>query len=358
MIPDFRARARAAGLVPLLVLVACGTGPGTGADHRPGPEAMQRRLDGTCAAAAAPSSRFDFRSSFWLNLHNFLYREAKRARGVEDDGLLAAGNIAFPLTPGRELTATERATWEAAVAHYRDEIYGAPHPDSVVITVNDALARSTDPALRDVLGARPGMRAALLSIANLYRDAWWPDHDRRNREWIAGARQGLDRYEACLAPRLARAFAAEWPDRPIPVDVTVYASWAAAYTTYDPPHITISSVAIGSQGLFAVELLLHEAGHTLMLPLERELERTASAAGRRADPRLAHLLLFYTAGDLVWRAVPGYPTAAEAFGVWRQNERTARYRELLRREWRPYLAGTRPLDEAIAALARAEATSP
>jgi hypothetical protein len=351
-------RPEAAAAFLLLALVACGTASQKGADHLPSPEALQRRLDGTCAAVATPSARFDFRSSFWLNLHNFLYREAKRARGVEDDGLLAAGNLAFPLTPARPLATAERTTWEAAVAYYRDEIYGASHPDSVVITVNDALARSTDPALRDVLGARPGMRAALLSVADVYRDVWWPDHDRRNREWIADARAGLDRYETCLAPRLAEAFAAEWPDRPIPVHVTVYASWAAAYTTYDPPRITISSVAVGSQGLFAVELLLHEAGHTLMLPLERALERTANAAGRRADPRLAHLLLFYTAGDLVWRAVPGYPTAAEAFGVWRQNEVTSAYRDLLRREWRPYLAGTRTLDEAIAALGAAKVPAP
>lgn len=304
-----------------------------------------------CPTEPASSSRFEFRSSFWLNLHNFLFREGRRAGGVEDDGLLAAGNLALPLSGARDLTTEERRAWDAAVTVYRDALR-IPHPDSIVIRVNNALALSTDPRLADVR-ARPAMLDAVLSVSEIYRAVWWPDHDRRNREWIEEVRSRLDQYEECLAPRLAAALGGSWPDRPIRVDATVYASWAAAYTTFDPPHITISSLAVGSQGLFGLELLLHEAGHTIMRPLEQALTREAVALGRPVDSRLAHLLLFYTAGELVWRAVPGYPTAAEAFGIWRQNERTRSYRDILRAEWRPYLAGSRSLDQALVALASA-----
>lgn len=305
-----------------------------------------------CADERLPSSRFEFRSSFWLNLHNFLVREARRAAGREDDGLLAAGNLDLPLPPLRAPSPAERERWDGAVNYYRTELLGAPLPDSVVIRVNNALALSVGPDL-DGFRGNAALRDVLLGVAPLYRDLWWRTHDARNREWIADVQTRLDGLAPCLMTRLADTFGGLWPESPIPVEATVYASWAAAYTTFDPPHITVSTVAVGSQGLFGVELLLHEAGHTLMRPLEQAYARAAAERGREGDRMLVHLLLFYTAGDLVRRVAPDYPTAAEAFGVWRQNGRAARYRRLLEADWRPYLAGERPLDEAIAALAAA-----
>ena len=340
----------------LLALAGCaptGTGRPIAAAGSPGPA-----LRATCTTTDdRSSSRFDFHSSFWLNLHNYLTREARRARGVVDDGLLGAGNIALEMPASRPLTPEERVAWAAAVEHYIRRVAGVAHGDSVVIRVNNALARSSRGDLADTgIGAQT--RSALLSVAEVYREVWWPEHDRLNRAWIAEARRALAEHERCLAPLLAETFGSRWPDGPIRVDATVYASWAAAYTTFDPPHITLSSVAVGSQGLFGLELLLHEAGHTIMRPLEAALSQALEENGRRGDARLAHMLLFYTAGNLVARSVPEYPTAAEAFGIWAQDARALEYRRLLLREWRPYLEGRRSLDEAMTALAAATPRSP
>lgn len=284
-----------------------------------------------------------------LNLHNYLFREARRLGGVDDDGLMARGNIAEELLPEREMTPSEAEEWNRAVHFYVDRVVDAPRPDSVVIRVNNALAASTDPNLDDVRIERE-WRDVLRSVEPLYSEVFWPAHSARNRRWIVGARGYLDRYEPCLAPRLAAALGGEWPGTPIRVDVTVYASWAAAYTTFDPTHITVSSTALGTQGPFGLELLLHEAGHSLMETVEAALTEAATHRGGGATDELAHLLLFYTAGDLVWRAIPGYPTAAAEFGIWSRNARSRAVRDLLRREWKPYLDGRRSLAEAADAL--------
>ena len=309
-----------------------------------------RAIAEACVTGPAQPSHFAFRSSFWLNLHNYLYQEAKRARGIRDEARSALPDSAAEITPSRMMTASERERWERAVAFYAESVVAGPHPDSVVIRVNDRLARSD--SVPD-LQAEPygdGVRRALLDAAPVYREVWWPVHDARNRAWIAAMQGYLERYEPCLAGRLAVQLGGHWPEEPIRVDATVYANWFGAYTTFAPPQITISTTAAASQGVSGLESLLHEAGHVLLGPLETAIRETAAQAERAPDPALSHLLLFYTAGDLVWRAIPNHPTNAVRFGIWEQNGRARALRALIAREWRPWLDGERSMEEALRSL--------
>ncbi|MCI0435952.1 MAG: hypothetical protein L0271_20285 [Gemmatimonadetes bacterium] len=300
----------------------------------------------TATCAAGTESRFEFHSSFWLNLHNYLYKEAKLARGIVDDGLAALGNLELETPAQRAPTAAEEGIWTRAITTYGREMIDRPLRDSAVIRVNNALARVTgqDPA---EAGVEPDVASALRQAAPVYRALWWPAHDAHNREWIAQMRAYLGRYESCVGHRLARVFGADWRGESIRVDATVYASWYGAYTTFDPLHITMSSNAVGNQGASGFEGLMHEAGHAWLGDFERALAAVNPGADARAIREVAHLVLFYTAGDLVWRAIPGHSTNAARFGVWAQNERAGELRDRLRSHWRPYLDGERSFEEAV-----------
>src|SRR5690242_13918872 len=75
-----------------LTVVACAGAAGIGC------RAAQPRLDPMRVVSVAPcpplaEPRLQFESSFWLNLHNFLVKEAKRRAGSDDDGAGTVGNL-------------------------------------------------------------------------------------------------------------------------------------------------------------------------------------------------------------------------------------------------------------------------
>ena len=300
-----------------------------------------------CAVPAERSS-FVFRSGFWLNLHNFLHRGAKERRGINIE-VPAAMTVAVEDTAGaRALTAPERRAWEEALRIYDTNQLAQGKSDSILQRLNERLAAARDDGqLRDA-DIDPAVRQALLTAAPVYRLVWWPVHDRRNRKWIASLEALLAPREACLSRSVARALAAEWPARPIVVDASVYASWFGAYMTQNPVHITMSSNARGNQGSLGIEGLLHEAGHSLTGPVDSALTATAARAARALPRELAHLILFYTAGETVRDDIPDHVPYAERFGLWKQSLSAERYRALLEREWRPHLEGRRSFADAIA----------
>src|SRR5215467_11001997 len=97
-----------------------------------------------CPPMVEPRLRFE--SSFWLNLHNFLVKEAKRRQGIDDAGPGARGNIQADTTGLRALTEPERRLWNDALSYYAaqvvtDSLMGG---DSLVAKVNDRLAASPE----------------------------------------------------------------------------------------------------------------------------------------------------------------------------------------------------------------------
>src|ERR1700756_932914 len=64
-----------------------------------------------------PLPVFEFHSGFWVNLHQFLYHEA-RLRESTPEAKAAAAGPALKQTP-ISLSSTEQKTWEQAIAYYR-----------------------------------------------------------------------------------------------------------------------------------------------------------------------------------------------------------------------------------------------
>jgi hypothetical protein len=328
--------------------------------HASAPFARAQSSSGASLAAerqdqdlgTATAARYAFHVSFWLNLHNFLYVEARLRQGIDDSGLGARGNLVLDTSRAHPAMTEEARRWSDAVERFRTLILPRPLPDSVVIVVENRLARTADSSTLDDVDLDPALREVLRQAAPAYRALWWRIHDARDRSWIATQREYLDRYGVPLLQRLASVFQSEWPADPVRVDATVYANWFGAYTTLEPAHITISTSAVGSQGSWGLEVLVHETGHLLLAPVDSAIAAAARRQGRKPPPFLSHLLLFHTAGALVRELVPEHVTYAEEYGIWAQNATAREYQALLRDEWQPYLEGTRGFAEAIERLVR------
>ena len=138
-----------------------------------------------------------------------------------------------------------------------------------------------------------------------------------------------------------------------------HAGWAGAYTSWEPTHLTISSMRREHQGNAALEIVLHESAHHdgLMKPLGAALTGAFSCSGAAAPRNLWHVMLFDTVGQEVGRAlkadgVDEYVPIGERLGVY-GREPWKTYFPAVVEHWRPYLADERELGPALAGLAGA-----
>jgi hypothetical protein len=305
------------------------------------------------AASCPPLSepRLQFESSFWLNLHNFLFKEAKRREGRDDDGAGARGNIQADTAGLRALDQSERRAWDGALSYYAREIvsdrmYGG---DSLVSRVNDRLAAARESSLQ-AAGLDSTLAATLTQVAPIYRAVWWPIHDAHDQAWIAASRGLVDRYGGCVFPQLQRTFKRPWPSTPIVIYATTYASWFGAYTTtVTGPRVTLSTNAIGNQETYALESILHESAHAAEFLDASQATMAADAAkqGTTLEPQLSHVMLFYTTGEIVSSVIPSHIPYADRFGLWSQTPEMTRLKGALTIAWKPYLEGRSSLQQAL-----------
>ena len=153
-------------------------------------------------------------------------------------------------------------TWEARIWSAAVAAYGAGRGrsllfDTGLVSVRDWAAGVAGSAA--VPSADRPMAAAVEAALPVYVRRWWPEHDRRNRAWIASVSPLLDDVEELVIPGLEAAYGGMWPAGRIPVDVMVHANDVGAYSVGG--RVTISS---GNRNIVmphAVDLLFHEASH-------------------------------------------------------------------------------------------------
>src|ERR1051326_3795376 len=139
-----------------------------------------------CASAQAlppipTNDTFEFHSGFWINLHHFLYWEA----------------IAETPPPGRP------AAWTSAVDYYRRTVVPRALLSPEASRINNLLSSlESAPSLKDS-GLPTEFAAVLESVAPVYRNRWWPDHDRANREWMQAVVPLLAKYGPAVKKQLA-----------------------------------------------------------------------------------------------------------------------------------------------------------
>lgn len=173
--------------------------------------------------------------------------------------------------------------------------------------------------------------------------------------------------EAAIAPRLAELYQVAWHGLPLRVDTVETAPSLGASTTIHSPaggHVLVNTSVL--QGDRAFETVFHEGSHTLMDlrrpdPVPKALADAAQELGVPLPRDLWHVVLFYTTGETVRRALeegdhPGYTPYLYAFEHFGTGE-WGRLRDAIEIVWPAYVEGKRGLDEAARELVQALASS-
>lgn len=300
------------------------------------------------AAEIASTPRFVFHSDPWVNLHHFLYHEARNT--VLREEILRGRVRTYAADREVELSEEERAVWEEVLETYAG--YGREHLffDETLFEIGVTVMHGPE-AFPEGPQAEPAY-AALRRVMPIYREHWWPRHDATNRERIAEVAGYLATYGEAMAERIAAGYGVAWPE-PIRVDVTNYSGRHGAYTTGDPNHIVLASPGDWFPGLLAVDVLFHEAGHTL--PFEDEIlprSEAAAAAAGVDEGGVWHAFLFYVPSQAAYEVLPeGHTPYAYAEDGPLAEGRMSRHEPYIRAA----LEGSDDLDEAFRSIHEARA---
>jgi len=246
----------------------------------------------------AEVERIRFHSSFWVNLHMTLYAEAVRdlppAPGVPR--LEAAPQAPLP----GDLSSTDRAAWDAAVAYYKEHLARRDLRGGENLSATQRARGDAADTLAETPAIAADHRSHLLAAAPVYRRYWWPDHDRAIRAWIADVSGKLREVGPRPAQRQARLLESEWLAVPVRAEITFF---GRAYTTLrrEVTLTTMAAAAPNYAGWAGAEMMFHEMSHALTEPLEERIRREAMALGKRAPGDLWHVCMFYMTGE-VWRS--------------------------------------------------------
>jgi len=293
---------------------------------------MNRLLSRLCAflficlfvAALAPASHgqelesgygplpvFEFHSGFWVNLHHFLYHEARARdalRGVHN----TPGKNNAPVlknAPGAQvsLTPVEQKAWDEAIGYYQTNYASTDLLVNIdLILLKDQLSDFED--CNELTGRHkatcdaglPGKIGIMLeAAAPIYRAHWWADHDRANRRWVVRVAPLVREQGVGLSQRLADIYQTKWPKQKIRVEVCAFANGAGAYTTLDPLRVTIASTDARNQGPRALDVLFHEASHGIAVPVENAITRECRQREKPIPRDLWHALIVYTTEEVL-----------------------------------------------------------
>ena len=231
---------------------------------------------------------FTFRNGFWINLHHFMRGEARRILHPE-----TMPEVQFKPS----LNEAEVEAWNVSLEYYKahfaekDLVF-----DKELWKVKNALSDAGNSEVIKI--DDPEFMAVLTKAAPIYKKHWWGIHKESNDSWISTASRLVAQFGPGIADRLTNAYSATWPKTPVPVDVTIEAGWAGAYTTENPVHITISSSETRIQDYAALEMLFHEASHAWDASLAEKIKTIANQNQMEPPPDLWHALIFYTSGEL------------------------------------------------------------
>jgi hypothetical protein len=268
-----------------------------------------------------PLPVFEFHSGFWVNLHHFLYHEARARQEAKITGGSVGTSKSGPvLKQGPDatvtLTPTEQKAWDEAIAYYTANYANKDMQINIDLTLlKNQLGDFED--CNELLGKKkracdaglPGNIGVILeAAAPVYRAHWWPDHDRANRRWVVRVAPLVREQGVGLSEHLADIYQAKWPKEKIRVDVCAYANAAGAYTTLDPLRVTIASTDSRNQGSRALGVLFLEASHDIALPVESAISRECKQRDKPIPRDLWHALILYTTSEVIKPVLEGIAT--------------------------------------------------
>jgi hypothetical protein len=326
--------------IPAVVILALGTGTRTGISDVVQADSLKPLSSPTQEQVSIiPNSTklFEFHSGFWVNLHHFLYVQARARVKTPDSRRRAVASVSTDLAAISTMSSDDRRKWEAALNYYEQNLA------TVDIIFNDRLVAITNLlAKQESSSSLPSteidsaLKQILENAADIYRARWWSQHDQSNRDWVKMIDPLLIKYGSALSKKITQIYQMSWPAAPLRVDMCVYANWAGAYTTTQPARITVGSGDPGIKETQGLEILFHEAMHVLEDRLVATLNQQARAQGKELPFQLSHAFIFFTAGEIVSQTVPDHKRYAEINSLWSRAPMDG-FRKLLDAHWRPYL---------------------
>jgi hypothetical protein len=276
-----------------------------------------------------------------------------------NDALIAAGRARrgksqelFETDPEKacfdKLPPAERAAWARAVDYYAEIIAPFAIDAREQFLFRLELMSGSDWATGDdrtFMAIARSIRAAAMPA---YERCRWPAQDASNRRWIEHAVGLLKVHEAALGERLAQVYGTSWGGLPYRVDIVESVLLGGNTQQFVPagPHILISGSAADNQGRGALEVMFHEASHSLAGPMEGALKRAISARGTAIRADISHGVIFYLTGEVVRRALEqtGEPYTPYLYSLTLFPDNV---RDVLAKTLSPYLNGQGTLVQAI-----------
>lgn len=355
--------------------LASGLTPGASAEAasttRSGPSVTQQSSE-----TESPLPVFELHSGFWVNLHHFLYLQARLAKGTATLGSATRGAAPPDMHPVSllDFPADQIRAWQSAVDFYAKDLAGRDLLlNGDMENINNQLSEMEacpDLEGKDSALCKSGLRKDLVEALELaapvYRAHWWTEQDHDNRQWIAQVTPIVQQMGVELSGQLAEIYEHPWPAGRLRVDVVSYGGPYGAYTSLSPLHITISSRDARNQGIYGFEVLFHESSHALAGTVNQAIAREFRDRDKPIPRDLWHALLFYTTGELVRQDLAygtmalktgngvepsSYQPYAARFGLYSGS--WEKFRGMLDLYWQPYLDGRVSFDSAIARLASA-----
>jgi hypothetical protein len=308
--------------------------------------------------STSPGGLFSFHVDFWINLHETLEHESLLPNpGFDGPKSLAHQSVA----PASALAADDLARWQSALAFYGAHFTTHNTFDPAVMDETRFLAASASGATLPPCGAAAQWCAVITATAPVYRERFWPSHERLDRDYVERLSPQIAAHGEWMARRLAAVYETPWPSGPVDVEVTAAVPPFGASTIGEPPFtgahaplVAVSSEDPGYTGDTGLEMIFHEASHLLVGRVQAALDESAKRQGRTPPDNLWHLLLFYTAGHLMKeRLGADYVPYAERPEHSIFTGRFAPCLSVLERAWQPYLDGHRALGPAVDAVVAA-----
>ena len=302
----------------------------------------------TVLQAQSPIFRFET-DGFWLNLHHFLYVLGRVEAKLPDITREAvAGAPADEAEGVKTLTDAERRAWREAVTVYAAGLSRLETVfDRALYDVTNAVRRASPDRDASSLQIDAAVAGALDRAAPIYGKAWWPQHREANRRWLQSMQEPLQKYGPQMLAFVTRAYQEPWMAGGFPVNISGWANWAGAYSTYDSL-LVIATLNAGNQGLHGFEIMFHEAMHQWDEEIDARLLKIGRANKRKVNDLLSHAMIFYTTGEAMKSVVPTLVPYAEIAGIWKG--RMGAFKPALDAHWKPYLDGKSTLDAALVGL--------
>lgn len=247
------------------------------------------------------SEYFTFKSSYWINLHHFLYQQAQGSqvkKAIEDGNrLLEIGDDSIR----QSLLEIESKRLTKAIEYYKKHLISKSlfKLSNMRVWLENQMI---DGIIQDT-SYTSEYSQILNEFSSIYKKHFWPTHNAHNEKVLKKHFETIQQIEKKAVLRLEQLSGSTWPKGKVRIELTTYADYAGGYTTTYPDMVifisTLDPLAFESD---FIETVFHEGSHLLftMEGIFRSKIFFKSQESKIEFPKeLWHASQFYLCGVLI-----------------------------------------------------------